>query len=165
MKTREKVGQWFSAHLWKTDFRAVGRTESDVQEAYAAELQEGTVVNKRWGLPLMEKAGLSVHETSRGALKMNEVLAKVGMILPAVGGLLFLARSVEILNRAGAHGVELAIGGLMGLVGLAAVTLGQAIMWQTGEVYGGMYRWARDNGVERPMMGTQYWPGRHLAQM
>ena len=91
---------------------------------------------------------------------MNEVLAKVSMILPAVGGLLFLARSVEILNRAGAHGAELAMGGLMGLVGLAAVTLGQAIMWQTGEVYGGMYRWARDNGVERPMMGTQYWPGR-----
>ncbi len=40
MKITEVAGKWLSAHLWKTDFTAVGRTEVDARCAYAGALNE-----------------------------------------------------------------------------------------------------------------------------
>lgn len=159
MKIGEVAGKWLSAHLWKTDFKAVGRTEEDVRGAYAIALDQGEVVNKRWGFPWGEKAGLATHETSLKALKRNEILSKLSTIIPAVVGLTFLSEAYTILRESSGHGPEAAMGGLMGIIGLAAITFGQYLTWQTGEIYGQMYDWADRNHVEHPIQATQYWPG------
>lgn len=159
MKVTEVAGKWLSAHFWKTNFKAVGRTEDDVRNAYASALDRGDVVNKRWGFPLDEKAGLSIHETSLKVLKRNEIISRLSTVIPAVAGLAFLSEAYTILRETSGHGPEGAMGGLMGIIGLAAITFGQYLTWQTGEAYGQMHDWAKRNHIEHPIQATQYWPG------
>lgn len=116
-------------------------------------------MDKRFGFPVFEKAGLSINETSLAALKLNEIVSRISTVVPAIGGLIFLNESWNILRVAGLNSPDSMIGGLIGIIGLAAVTFGQMLTWQTGEVYGRMHDWAKENGVEKPYIGRQYWPG------
>lgn len=159
MKFAERTGVWLRAHLWKTDFRAVGKTENDVKDAYKQALDSDEIVDKRWGLPIFERAGLSINESSLQALKVNEIAAKLSTVIPAVAGLVFLSESWNILRTAGLNNPDSMVGGLMGVIGLAAVTFGQMLTWKTGEIYGRMYDWAKENRIEKPYIGKQYWPG------
>lgn len=158
MKTGEKVGKWFSAHLWKTDFKVIGASQEDVRGAYQKAVEDKVIVNRRLGFPLDENAGFTTNETSLRALKRKEIVHKLSTVIPAVAGLAFLSEAFAILRESGAHGPEAAIGGLMGVIGLAAITFGQYITWETGDIYGRMHDWVKSNDVKNPVLGIQHWP-------
>lgn len=162
MKIGQEPGKWFSAHLWKTDFKAVARTREDAIFAYDNALKEGDAIDKKGFFPLGEKAGVSINETTLGALKRKEITTKLLTVIPAVAGIAFLSEAYTLFRESSSNGP---IATLMGMIGLAAITFGQYITWETGDAYGQMHDWADKNGIQKPWQITQYWPGSRSSNL
>ncbi len=147
-------GNWISAHLNRWNFLAAGKTPQDIAEAHKTGVQSGDIKDRPAILGGLGTIGYSVHETPRWLLKGAEIFNKVvGTLAPAIGGVVFLNKAVEVLSHSRNAG-ETGIGALMGVIGLAAISIFPVLAYQAGEAYGKMYSWMKYNGMESGFVGT-----------
>lgn len=147
-------GNWLSAHLNKWNFLAVGRSAKDIAEAHETGVQNGDLKDRPAILGGLGTIGYSVHETPRWLLKGAEIFNKVvGTIGPALGGVVFLNKAVEVLSHSRDAG-ETGIGALMGVIGLAAISIFPVLAYQSGEAYGKMHSWMKDHDMTTGFVGT-----------
>ncbi len=64
----------------------------------------------------------------------NRLYYLLSTVIPAVVGLAFLIEAYTIIRETSDYGPEGALGGLMGVIGPIAITFGQYLTWQTGQL-------------------------------
>ncbi len=147
-------GNWRSAHLNQWNFLAAGRSPEDIAEAHRTGVHDGSIKDRPAILGGLGTIGYSVHETPRWLLKGAEIFNKVvGTLAPAIGGVVFLNKAVEVLSHSRDAG-ETGIGVLMGVIGLAAISIFPVLAYQAGEAYGKMHSWMKDNDMKTGYVGT-----------
>ena len=146
------VGNWLSAHLNKWNFLAVGKSVKDIADAHETGVANGDIKDRYPGG--LGTIGYSVHETPRWLLKGAEIFNKVvGTLAPAIGGVVFLNKAVEVLSHSRDAG-ETGLGALMGVIGLAAISIFPVLAYQSGEAYGKMHQWMKDHEMKTGYVGT-----------
>lgn len=150
---------WFSAHISRFNHRAVGRTEEDVRKSFQVAKDKGTAIVKAFGQPIGEEAGQSINKTERWMLKFKEVTTKLSSIISVFGGLVFLNSANTMLRESSGQAAEVATAGVLGVIGLAAITLFPVIAFESGRAYGLMHKWAKDNHLTQVFQSETFWPG------
>ncbi len=156
---RDGGKNWFSAHLFRFNHRAVGRTEEDVRESFRVAKTKGNAIVKMFGQPIGEEAGQSINKTETWMLKFKEVTTKLSSIVSVLGGLTFLNSAHTILRESSGQAADVATAGVLGVIGLAAITLFPIIAFESGRAYGLMHKWAKDNGLTQVFQSETFWPG------
>jgi hypothetical protein len=160
MITDESGGsRWYSAHLFRFNHKAVGRTEEDVRKSFQVAKGKGNAVVKMYGLPLGEEAGQSINKTETWMLKFKEVTTKLSTVIPVIAGLTFLSNAYTMLRESSGQAAEVATAGVLGVIGLAAITLLPIIAFESGRAYGLMHKWAKDNNLTQVFQSETFWQG------
>lgn len=164
-KAEDSQGHWFSSHLFRINFQAVGDTPEAVRTAHQDALDKGRT-KKRWlggTFPIGEDSGLAINRIDRWTLKAKEWGHKIGSLIPMIGGLVFLNNALQILRESGGSGgPDTVIGGFMGIVGLAAISIFPVLGFQAGETYRQMHDWMKHNGdMKQAYFGQTFFPGQH----
>lgn len=164
--TDQKGGKnWFSAYVSRWGHMAVGRERKDVEESLEIAKQNDQAKTKKVVIPGLiefpygQDMPQSVNKIETWKLKWDSVMAKLSAIIPVIGGFMFLSKAHEIIRESNGRGGEVALGGVMGIVGLAAITLFPYLAYESGRALDKMHTWADQNGYKEVFMGKVHWPG------
>lgn len=153
MKT-DKSENWLYTIPQKWNLLGVGKTREDAIAAFDAAKDSGDLQTKTLGT----EVGPAVSLVERWVVKTQEVISKtLGTLLPLVGGMKFLLEAADLFS-----GPEIsrnpAMGSVMGIIGLAAISIGPVVAWRFGQAYHEIHRWMKDNGdLKRAHIVTPAW--------